>query len=130
VERLVDAVRPEGDQDWLDLLATLTELTARSIADAYERWILPRGIREVVLTGGGARNATLVRRLGELLAPIPVLGGDVLGVDPEAKEALAFAVLAWAHSAGVPANAPGATGAAGPRILGSFTPGDLARSRR
>lgn len=130
VERLVEAVRPEGDQDWLDLLATLTELTARSIADAYVRWILPRGIQEVVLTGGGARNATLVRRLGELLAPIPVLEGGVLGVDPEAKEALAFAVLAWAHSAGVPANAPGATGAAGPRILGSFTPGDLARSRR
>lgn len=130
VERLVDAVSPEGDQDWLDLLATLTELTARSIADAYERWILPRGIQEVVLTGGGARNATLVRRLGELLAPIPVLEGGVLGVDPEAKEALAFAVLAWAHYAGVPANAPGATGAAGPRILGSFTPGDLARSRR
>jgi anhydro-N-acetylmuramic acid kinase len=130
VERLVEAVRPEGDQDWFDLLATLTELTARSIADAYERWILPRGIQEVVLSGGGARNLTLVRRLGELLAPIPVLEGSVLGVDPEAKEALAFAVLAWAHSAGVPANAPGATGAAGPRILGSFTPGDLARSRR
>lgn len=130
VERLVEAVRPEGDQDWLDLLATLTELTARSIADAYSRWILPRGIQEVVLTGGGARNATLVQRLGELLAPIPVLEGGVLGVDPEAKEALAFAVLAWAHSVGVPANAPGATGAAGPRLLGSFTPGDLARSRR
>jgi anhydro-N-acetylmuramic acid kinase len=130
VERLVEAVRPEGDRDWLDLVATLTELTARSIADAYARWILPRGIEEVVLTGGGARNLTLVRRLGELLAPVPVVDGGVLGVDPEAKEALAFAVLAWAHVCGVPANAPAATGAAGPRVLGSLTPGELARSRR
>lgn len=130
VERLVEAVRPEGDQDWLDLLATLTELTARSISDAYERWVLPRGIEEIVLTGGGARNRTLTARLEALLDPIPVLGGEVLGVDPEAKEALAFAVLAWAHAAGVPANAPGATGASGPRVLGSLTPGDVARSRR
>jgi anhydro-N-acetylmuramic acid kinase len=83
-----------------------------------------------VLTGGGARNATLVGRLEALLAPTPVLGGEVLGVEPEAKEALAFAVLAWAHAMGVPANAPGATGASGPRVLGSYTPGDIARSRR
>lgn len=130
VKRLVEATMPEGDQDWLDLVATLTELTARSITEAYERWVLPRGMREVVLTGGGARNATLVRRLSELLAPVPVLQGEVLGVDPEAKEALAFAVLAWAHATGVPANAPGATGAVGVRVLGAFTPGSSDRSRR
>ena len=130
MQRLVDAVAPEGDQDWLDIVATLTELTARSIADAYERWVLPRGIREVVLTGGGAKNGTLVKRLRELLDPLPVVPGDVLGVDPEAKEALAFAVLAWAHAVGVPANAPGATGASGPRVLGSYTPGGSDRPRR
>jgi anhydro-N-acetylmuramic acid kinase len=130
VERLVAAVRPEGDRDWLDLVATLTELTARSIADAYRRWVLPRGVSEVVLTGGGAHNATLVRRLTALLAPLPVLHGDVLGVDPEAKEALAFAVLAWAYAKGIPANAPAATGASGARLLGSYTPGDAHRSRR
>lgn len=130
VQRLVEAVEPEGDQDWMDLLATLTELTARSIADAYERWIIPRGIEEVVLSGGGARNGTLVRRIEELVAPLPVRDGRVLGVDPEAKEALAFAVLAWAHAAGVPANAPAATGASGVRLLGSLTPGALARSTR
>lgn len=130
VERLIEAVRPEGDRDWLDLIATLTELTARSTADAYRRWVLPRGVREVVLTGGGARNLTLVRRLTALLAPLPVVSGDVLGVDPEAKEALAFAVLAWAYVTGVPANAPGATGAAGPRLLGCYTPGGSDRPRR
>ncbi|MBW3630150.1 MAG: anhydro-N-acetylmuramic acid kinase, partial [Gemmatimonadetes bacterium] len=127
VERLAEAVQPEGDQDWMDLIATLTELTARSISQAYERWIVPRGVAEVVLTGGGARNPTLVRRIRELLAPIPIVDGASLGVDPEAKEALAFAVLAWAHVNGIPANAPGATGAAGRRVLGSYTPGAAGR---
>lgn len=130
VQRLIEAVQPEGDGDWLDLVATLTELTARSIADAYERWILPRGVKEVVLTGGGARNDTLVKRIEALLAPVAVRTGEVLGVDPEAKEALAFAVLAWAYWKGIPANAPAATGASGPRLLGSFTPADSVRPWR
>lgn len=123
VQRLVQAVQPEGDRDWLDLVATLTELTARTIADAYRRWVLPRGVDEVVLSGGGARNPTLVRRIHSLLDPLKVSGGEVLGVDPEAKEAVAFAVLAWAHLRGIPANVPAATGASGPRVLGSLTPG-------
>jgi len=130
VERLAEAVQPEGDQDWMDLIATLTELTARSIAEAYGRWIVPRGVAEVVLTGGGARNPTLVGRIRELVAPLPVVDGAALGVDPEAKEALAFAVLAWAHVNGIPANAPGATGATGRRVLGSFTPGASNRRGR
>lgn len=123
VRRLVEVRAPEGDQDWLDLVATLTELTARSIASAYERWVIPRGVAEVILTGGGAKNPTLVARIRELLDPLPVHDGESLGIDPEMKEALAFAVLAWAHLRGIPANLPTATGAAGPRVLGSFTPG-------
>jgi anhydro-N-acetylmuramic acid kinase len=130
VHRLVEAVGPEGDADWLDLVATLTELTARSIAEAYERWVLPRGVSEVVVTGGGALNPTIMARLGQLLAPLPVLDGGTLGVEAGAKEALAFAMLAWAHVHGVPANAPAATGAIGPRILGSYTPGAIERSGR
>ena len=123
VERLVEAVRPEGDQDWMDLAATLTELTARTVADAYRRWVLPRGVDEVVLTGGGARNPVLAGRIRALLEPLPVLDGSALDVDPDAKEAVAFAVLAWAHLRGIPANVTSATGAAGPRVLGSLTPG-------
>lgn len=123
VMRLAEAVRPEGDRDWLDVIATLTELTARTVADAYRRWLLPLGLDEAIVTGGGARNPTLVGRIGELLAPLPVHDGSVLGVDPEAKEAVAFALLAWAHLRGIPANVPSATGAAGPRVLGSLTPG-------
>lgn len=128
VERLASAVRPEGDRDWLDLVATLTEFTARSMAEAYRRWVLPRGVDEVFLSGGGARNAWMVSRIQDLLAPLPVRDASELGVDPEAKEAVAFAVLAWAHLRGVPANVPAATGAAGPRVLGSYTPGAVRAS--
>jgi anhydro-N-acetylmuramic acid kinase len=123
VERLVEAVQPEGDQEWMDLVATLTELTARTVADAYHRWVIPRGVDEVVLTGGGASNAVLAGRIRALLNPLPVLDGGALDVDPDAKEAVAFAMLAWAHLRGIPANLPSATGAAGPRVLGSLTPG-------
>jgi len=123
VERLVEATQPEGDQDWMDLVATLTELTARTVADAYRRWVLPGGVDEVVLTGGGARNPVLADRIRALLHPLPVLDGAALGIDPDAKEAVAFALLAWAHLRGIPANLPSATGAAGRRVLGSLTPG-------
>jgi len=111
------------DSGWNDLLTTLAEFTARSIGDAYRSWVLPLGTDEVILTGGGARNPELVRRIGEALAPVPVrIGPEALGMDPDAREAAAFAVLAWAHSRGHPANVPGVTGASGPRILGSWTP--------
>ena len=114
---------PQLRQDTDALLATLTMLTARSIADAIKQWVAPKGVDEVVLTGGGARNPTLVEHIRRFLAPVPVHGGDVLGVDPDAQEAVAFAVLAWAHVTGRPGNEPAATGANGTRVLGSFTPG-------
>jgi anhydro-N-acetylmuramic acid kinase len=123
VERLAAGYAPDDEEAWGSLVATLTEFTARSIADAYERWIIPRGVGDVVVTGGGARNPVLLRRIRELLDPLPVDDGASLGIDPEAKEAAAFALLAWAHVARVPGNVPTATGAAGPRILGSLTPG-------
>jgi anhydro-N-acetylmuramic acid kinase len=127
VERLVEAVAPEGDQEWMDLIATLTELAARSVADAYRRWVIPHGVDEVVLTGGGARNPVLAGRIRALLDPLPVVDGTTLGIDPDFKEAVAFAVLGWAHLRGIPANLPTATGAAGPRVLGSLTPGAFPR---
>ena len=82
------------------------------------------GVDEVVLAGGGASNPVLVEALTELLAPIPVrTGAEALGIDPDAKEAAAFALMAWAHLHRIPANIPEATGAPGPRVLGSLTPG-------
>jgi anhydro-N-acetylmuramic acid kinase len=116
--------RPDTVQGWADLIATMTAFTARTIVDAYERWILPCGLDEVFVTGGGARNPVLCRMLADGLAPIPVRTGEALGgLDPDAKEAVAFAALAWAHAVGAAGNIPTATGAAGPRILGSSTPG-------
>lgn len=128
VEAIVARRAPMDEQAWADLVATLTALTARSIGDAYRRWVLPRGVDEVYLTGGGARNPALFRMIQAELAPIPVYPGEALGVDPDAKEAVAFAVLAWAHVRGLPGNVPEATGAVGPRILGSYTPGAVART--
>lgn len=106
-----------------DCVATATALTARSIAKAYRDFLAPRGgPDECYVSGGGARNPTLVRMLQAALAPIPVRDLSALGVDPKAKEALAFAVHAHAHLHGIPGNAPEATGAAGPRVLGKLTP--------
>jgi len=108
---------------WPNLLATLTALTARSIGEAYRRWVLPRGVDEVFLMGGGSRNPVLFEAIQEELSPLEVLPGDSLGMDADAREAAAFALLAWAHLMGVPANCPEATGSRGPRVLGSWTPG-------
>ena len=126
VEAIAARHAPLDEQAWADLIATLTALTARSIGDAYRRWVLPRGVDEVFLTGGGSRNPALFRMIQAELDPIPVHPGEELGLDPDAKEAVAFAALAWAHACGLPGNVPEATGAAGPRILGSYTPGAAA----
>jgi anhydro-N-acetylmuramic acid kinase len=113
----------QESQGWLDLVATLTAFTARSIGDAYRRFILPRGVGGVFLAGGGSRNPALFEAIVEELSPLPVLPGESLGMDPDAREAAAFALLAWAHLQGIHANVPEATGSRGPRVLGSWTPG-------
>jgi len=126
VERLADEMelvagrRREG---WPDLLATLVAFTAHSVADAYRRWVVPRGVDEAFLTGGGARNPALAEAIRRELAPLPVHSAESLEVPADAREAAAFAVLAWAHLRGVAGNVPEATGARGGRVLGSFTPG-------
>jgi anhydro-N-acetylmuramic acid kinase len=102
-----------------DLLATLTRFVAEAIARSY-REILPALPQEVYVSGGGALNPTLMTHLGALLAPIPVATSAALGVDPEAKEAIAFAVLANQTLFGLPGNVPAVTGAKGPRVLGKI----------
>ena len=129
IETLVAEFDTRGEEGWADLLATLTALTAKSVGDAYRRWVIPRGVDEVVLTGGGAKNPELVRRIRAELDPIPLAAEGALGLASDAREAAAFAVLAWAHLLGAAANVPEVTGAEGPRVLGSLTPG-RARSGR
>jgi anhydro-N-acetylmuramic acid kinase len=108
------------------LIPTLSEFTARSIAAAIGEHV-QREIGEVIVTGGGARNDYIMRRLSALLSPLPVRRGKDVGIDGDAKEAIVFAALAWAHVMGIPGNEPAATGAAGARVLGSLTPGAYGR---
>jgi anhydro-N-acetylmuramic acid kinase len=104
-----------------DVVATATLLTARSIADAYRRF-LPEPVSDVLLSGGGARNPALVAAIRAALPDRNVrLFSDVF-FDGEAKEAVAFAFLGWLHHQRRPGNVVGATGARGPRILGKLTP--------
>ncbi|NES95156.1 MAG: anhydro-N-acetylmuramic acid kinase [Desertifilum sp. SIO1I2] len=95
-----------------DLLATLTELTARSIVENY-RQFLPQMPDCVLLCGGGSRNLYLKERLQQLLAPRSVLTTDEVGVSAEFKEAIAFAVLGYWRVMGIPGNLPRVTGAKG-----------------
>ncbi|WKV70166.1 anhydro-N-acetylmuramic acid kinase [Streptomyces sp. PCS3-D2] len=102
-----------------DLVATLTRLTARTVADALR----PLGATEVFASGGGVRNPVLTAMLRAELAGTPLRTTDELGLPAAAKEAYAFAVLGYLTLHGLPGNAPGCTGAVGPRVLGSITPG-------
>jgi anhydro-N-acetylmuramic acid kinase len=105
-----------------DVIATATALTARSIADAYRRF-MPEPVEEVLVSGGGSKNAALVDMLRNSVAPMAVRLFDEEFFDGEAKEAVAFALLAKLFIDGVPGNVPTATGSKGPRILGKLTPG-------
>ena len=103
-----------------DIVATAVELTSRSIALAFDRFI-PEPVADVVISGGGARNPALVGRLEALLAPRAVRQFDALFFDGDAKEAVAFAFLGWLHLRGRPGNVPACTGARGPRVLGTLS---------
>ena len=120
-EALVAKCRALSDRP-ADAVATATELTARAIGRAT-RFIPPAlAPRDVVRSGGGARNPTLVKALGRAWPGVPHASFDDLYFDGDAKEAAAFAFLGYLTWTGRPGNEPGATGAAGPRVLGSITP--------
>jgi anhydro-N-acetylmuramic acid kinase len=108
-----------------DVVATATALTARSIVDATQRFVLRRQkkYRELIVSGGGAKNPTLVAMLRSALAPfgIELRFSDEFGVPTEAKEAVAFAVLAHETWHRRPSNVPSATGAKRPAILGKIS---------
>ncbi len=104
-----------------DLLATLTALSVESVARAAERF-LPATPDRWLVCGGGVHNATLMRRLAERVAPAPVSTTREHGIDPDAVEAVAFAILGWCAARGRASNLPRVTGASLAVCLGSLTP--------
>jgi anhydro-N-acetylmuramic acid kinase len=111
-----------------DIVTTATALTARSIAEAVERFVILKSnsksrYGEMILSGGGTKNATLVGMLKERLAPLKVgiRLSDELGLPSEAKEAAAFAVLAYETWNRRPSNVPSATGAKRAAVLGKIS---------
>ena len=109
-----------------DALATATALTAETIARSYTREVEPRmkgGAVDFIVSGGGARNQTLMKMLAARLEPQGCVlhDSDAFGLPAEAKEAAAFALLAWCTWHRLPSNVPSATGAKHGAILGQVT---------
>ena len=110
-----------ADRAPLDLVATAVAFAARAIADSYRRFVLPRGpVDEVLVSGGGAQNRTLMAELQRLLSPIAVRPFAAQGIDADAKEAVAFALFAVQALHADPASLPSVTGAARAAILGKI----------
>ena len=107
-------------------MATATALTAETIARSYERFVQPRmkshGL-DYIISGGGAKNATLIAMLAKRLEPLgcDLATSEGFGMPAEAKEAAAFALLAWYTWHKLPGNLPPATGAQRAVILGQVT---------
>ena len=105
-----------------DTLRTATELTVRTISDALERFVFPRAkVQRLIVSGGGARNKFMIQRLGELLPEMKVELSDRYGLPIDAKEAVAFAVLADRTMRGLPGNLPSVTGARRAVVLGAIS---------
>jgi anhydro-N-acetylmuramic acid kinase len=105
-----------------DLLATATDLTARSIGDAYRRFLPP--VDEVIVSGGGAANPTLLAWLAKELAPATLRRPEDFGVSSDLKEAIGFAILGYETLHGRVGTLPRCTGARHAVVLGTIVPGD------
>jgi len=103
------------------MVATATAFTASSIALAYRKF-LPARVDEMILCGGGAHNKTLLQMLQQELRDIRILSTDEFGISVDGKEAVCFAVLAWATIKGIANNIPQATGAEKAVVLGKIIP--------
>lgn len=116
---LRDALAGFGTLPAEDVVATLTMLTARTVAEA----VRAAGATEVIASGGGTRNPVLMTMLAQRLPGVSLRTSDELGLPAAAKEAYAFAVLGFLTAHALPGGVPAATGARHARVLGSVTPG-------
>jgi anhydro-N-acetylmuramic acid kinase len=118
---LEELIRRHGQAD-VDLLATLTEFTARTVAGALMDHLSPeQQPGEIVVAGGGALNPDLMRRLASAIAPRVLTRSDELGVPVQAREAMSFAILAHRTVLGLPSSWPALTGARRPVVLGKLS---------
>lgn len=105
-----------------DVVRDTTLFTALSVIDALNRFVLPRvRVDQLVVSGGGARNPLIMSQLAMGLPDLQVLPSSRLGIPENAKEAYAFALLAYETFHRRPGNLPSATGARGPAILGKIS---------
>ncbi|MFB9625247.1 anhydro-N-acetylmuramic acid kinase [Nonomuraea helvata] len=102
-----------------DLVATLTELTVRTVAGD----VRAAGVGALVVSGGGCRNPVIMDGLRAALPGVDVAPSDDYGAPSDDKEAIAFALIGWLTAHGLPGTVPGGTGARAARILGTLTPG-------
>lgn len=116
---LLDRLDESSPLDEDDIIATLTALTAHTVAREMERWQL----EEVVAAGGGTANPTLMSMLAEAAPEVEMRTTEAWGIPPGGKEAYAFALMGFMTMHGLPANVPSCTGADSPVMLGSITPG-------
>jgi anhydro-N-acetylmuramic acid kinase len=104
-----------------DLIRTATLFSALSIVDAFHRFVLPRArVAQIIVSGGGARNPLLCAQIAAALPDIELISSDEFGVPGDAKEAFAFALLAYETVHRRPGNLPSATGAKRPAVLGKI----------
>jgi anhydro-N-acetylmuramic acid kinase len=109
-----------------DLIRTTTEFTVASVVDALKRFVLRKTkVQQLIVSGGGARNPLILAQLTALLTPIEVLTSSKLGVPEEAKEAYAFAILAYETCHRRAGNLPSATGAEREAVLGKISLGKM-----
>jgi len=122
-EFVAPLLRAKGTNRGVDVLATLTAFVARSIHEAFREFVFPRARpAEILVSGGGVHNLTLLAHLRRLFGRTPVAPLDVSGIDADSKEAVLFALLANETVHGVPDNLPAATGARWPTVLGKISP--------
>lgn len=106
-----------------DLITTATAFTAAAVGAGIDRFVRPRmPVDELIVSGGGVHNPSLMAYLAAFVPKVRILTSADFGIDPDAKEAIAFAVLAYETWRRRPGNLPSATGARHPVVLGKISP--------
>ena len=121
LEALLALTAPRDDQDWYNLFATAVALTVQTISQAIAEWRNDYPTQEVFVSGGGVHNPLIMKGLADAMPFCRVSSSAEAGIDPDFKEAMAFAYLATLCVANKPGNVPSVTGANKAVTLGRIT---------